>query len=59
MSAVVQAARNLFGNTSDLVPEPDAWSLQNPVLYTLIWVGLILAVFVPLAVRQYQRTASR
>ncbi|WP_346621770.1 ABC transporter permease [Blastococcus montanus] len=59
VSAVVQAARNLFGNTSDLVPGPEAWSLQNPVLYTLIWVGLILAVFVPLAVRQYQRTASR
>jgi hypothetical protein len=37
----------------------DAWSLQNPVLYTLLWVVVILAVFVPLSVRQYQRTASR
>ncbi|TYP86257.1 ABC transporter permease [Blastococcus xanthinilyticus] len=59
VSAVVQAARNLFGNTSDQVPVPDAWSLQNPVLYTLIWVVVILAVFVPLSVRQFRRTASR
>ena len=40
-------------------PVPDAWSLQNPVLYTLIWTAVILAVFVPLAVRLYQRTATR
>jgi ABC-2 type transport system permease protein len=59
VSAVVQAARELFGNTNPAFPPPDVWSLQNPVLYTLIWVVIILAVFVPLAVRQYKRAASR
>jgi ABC-2 type transport system permease protein len=59
VSAVVQAARNLFGNTPAGMPAPDVWSLQNPVLYTVLWTGIILAVFVPLAVRMYQRTASR
>ncbi|MGY2002166.1 ABC transporter permease [Blastococcus sp. SYSU DS1024] len=59
VSAVVQSARNLFGNTSPLAPTPDAWSLQNPVLYTLIWVVLILAVFVPLSVRTYRYAAGR
>jgi ABC-2 type transport system permease protein len=59
VSAVVQAARNLFGNTVPGVPVPDAWSLQNPVLYTVIWTVVILAVFVPLSVRAYMRTASR
>jgi hypothetical protein len=38
---------------------PDAWSLQNPVLHTLVWTAVILAVFVPLPVRLYQRTATR
>ncbi len=38
---------------------PDAWSLQNPVLYTLLWAGVIVAIFVPLAVGQYKRTTSR
>ncbi len=59
VSSVVQAARELFGNTSPLAPAPDAWSLQNPVLYTLIWVTGILAVFVPLSVRAYRRAAGR
>jgi ABC transporter DrrB family efflux protein len=59
VSAVVQGARELFGNTVPGVSAPDVWSLQNPALYTLIWTGIILAVFVPLSVRMYQRTASR
>src|SRR3954466_13721046 len=59
LSSVVQAARNLFGNTVPGAPVPDVWSLQNPVLYTLLWVVVILAVFVPLSVRAYRRTASR
>ena len=59
VSAVVQAARELFGNTSPAAPPPDVWSLQNPIAYTLIWVAIILAVFVPLAINQYKRAASR
>ena len=59
VSSVTQAARQLFGNTLPGVPVPDVWSLQHPVLYTLLWFVVILAVFVPLSVRQYQRAASR
>jgi ABC transporter DrrB family efflux protein len=59
VSSVTQAARELFGNTNPAVPPPEVWPLQNPVLYTLIWVAIILAVFVPLAVAQYKRAASR
>jgi ABC transporter DrrB family efflux protein len=58
VSAVAQAAREAFGNLGDL-PEPTVWSLRNPILYTLIWVGIILAIFVPLSVRQYKKTATR
>jgi ABC transporter DrrB family efflux protein len=59
VSSVTQAARELFGNLPPGYPEPTAWSLQNPVLYTLIWVVLLLAVFVPVAIRLYKRAASR
>ena len=59
VSAVARAARELFGNIPPALPEPTAWSLQNPVLYTLIWVVVILAIFVPLSTRQYKRSASR
>jgi ABC-2 type transport system permease protein len=59
VSAVTQASRELFGNTSPAMPTPEVWSLQNPVLYTLLWVVVILAVFVPLATRQFKRATSR
>ncbi|TCI99774.1 ABC transporter permease [Aeromicrobium sp. IC_218] len=59
VSSLTQAVRELFGNTSDAVPVPDVWSMQNPVLYTLIWVVLILVVFVPLSIRQYRLSTSR
>ena len=59
VSSVTQAARELFGNTSPEVPVPDVWSLQNPVLYTLLWVVAMLLVFVPLATRLYRRAARR
>jgi ABC-2 type transport system permease protein len=59
VSTVTQAVRELFGNTSPSMPLSDAWSMQNPALYTLLWVGVILLVFVPLSIRQYERAGSR
>jgi ABC-type multidrug transport system permease subunit len=56
VSSVVQAARNLFGNSFGA---PDVWSLQHPVLYSALWGAVILGVFVPLSVRTYRSTASR
>jgi ABC-2 type transport system permease protein len=59
VSTVTQAARELFGNVAPGVPVPDAWSMRHPVTYTLIWVAVILAVFIPLSTRRYQRAAKR
>ena len=54
------AARELFGNTNPIDgPEPTPWPLQHPELYTLIWTVVILAVFIPLANRQYRKATSR
>lgn len=58
ISAVAQAVREAFGNTGN-IPVPDVWSLQNPVAYSVIWIVIILAIFVPLSTRQYKRAASR
>jgi len=57
VSAVAQSVREAFGNTA--VPAPDVWSLQHPVAYSLIWIAIILAIFVPLSVRQYKKAAAR
>lgn len=65
VSAVTQAARELFGNTDpSVVAQPGtdvstSWALQNPELYTLIWAAAVLVVFVPLANWQYRRSTSR
>ncbi|MGH2693166.1 MAG: ABC transporter permease [Actinomycetota bacterium] len=58
VSAVAQAVREAWGNVGSAAP-PDVWSLQNPQAYTLIWVGIILAIFIPLSVRQYRKAATR
>lgn len=59
VSAVTQATRELFGNVPTGTPVPDVWPLQNPILYTLIWVVIFIGIFAPLAVRQYRRVKSR
>ncbi len=59
ISAITQACRDLFGNTSPLAPVPDVWPLQHPVLATLGWSALILAIFVPLAIHRYKKAVSR
>ena len=62
VSAVAQAVREQFGNLGSLPQlrgEPDAWSLQHPIAYTLISVAVILAIFVPLSVRQYKKAATQ
>lgn len=59
VSAVTQAARDLFGNIPPGTPEPTVWPLANPVLYTLIWVVIIIAVFAPLAIRRYKRARTK
>jgi ABC-2 type transport system permease protein len=58
VSSAAQAAREAFGNTG-AVAVPDAWSLENPIAYTLLWVGIILAIFIPLSIRQYKNAATR
>ncbi len=58
VSSVTLATRDLFGNTSAAVPPPDVWPLQHPVLYSFMWIALILAVFVPLSTRKYRSASS-
>ncbi len=61
VSAVTQAARELFGNIPAGAPAPEttSWALQHPALYTLLWAAAVLAIFVPVANAQYRRSISR
>jgi ABC transporter DrrB family efflux protein len=58
ISTLVRSSRELFGNTGG-VEATGSFPVENPVLYTLLWVVVLLVVFVPLATRQFARTTSR
>ncbi|WP_140459689.1 ABC transporter permease [Cellulomonas oligotrophica] len=57
VSTLTQACRELFGNVNPAAQVSDAWSMQNPGLYTLLCVVVMLLVFAPLATARYRRTA--
>jgi ABC-type multidrug transport system permease subunit len=59
VSALTQAARELFGNTDPRVPVPDAWPMQNPQLASVIAILVLLAIFIPLAISRYRKAAAR
>jgi ABC-2 type transport system permease protein len=58
VSAVTQAARELFGNTSAALPPRDVWPMQHALLASVLWIALLLVIFVPLSVRCYQKATS-
>ncbi|WP_199702547.1 ABC transporter permease [Jiangella rhizosphaerae] len=57
LSSFVAASRELFGNPN--VFATDGFPAEHPILLSLIWVVVIIAVFAPLAVRKYKKTASK
>ncbi len=59
VSAVTQGTRELFGNSAGVAEVSQAWPIEHPVIYTLLWGFGLLAVFVPLSVRQYKKAGSK
>jgi ABC-2 type transport system permease protein len=53
LTSLATAVRELFGVATG--PLPDVWTLQHPVATSLLWAAAIMAIFIPLAVRRYQR----
>ena len=56
VSVLTASCRDLWGNPNPFGTE--GFSAEHPVLLTLIWVAVLLAVFAPLGVRRY-RSMSR
>ena len=54
VSALAAGIRTLFGNPT-ATPDGAAWPLQHPVISSLIWCMLLLAVTVPLAIAAYRK----
>ena len=57
-SAMSAATRHLFGNPTAMPTNPP-WPLQHSVLASVLWCAVLLAVVIPLTIRQYAaRTAG-
>jgi ABC-2 type transport system permease protein len=52
VSSTANAIRELFGNP---LPLGDSWIEQHALLMAIVWPAIITAIFLPLAVRRYQR----
>jgi len=57
ISAITAACRDLWGNPNPFV-KAGSFPSEHPVLLSLIWIVVILAIFAPLGVRRY-RSMSR
>jgi ABC transporter DrrB family efflux protein len=57
VSSTVSGARTLFGNPA-IFSKQHSLPNDHPILVSVFWSLLILAVFVPLAVRKYVRVAG-
>jgi ABC transporter DrrB family efflux protein len=56
LSTVTSACRDLFGNPNPFVTE--GFPARHPVLLSVIYCLLILAIFAPLAIRKYNRATT-
>jgi ABC-2 type transport system permease protein len=59
VSALVQAARQLFGNVPPRSPVSEVWTQRYPILTVLIGIVVVLLIFVPLAVRKFKQISTR
>ena len=56
ISTLTASTRELFGNPNPFAT--NSFPSQNPILVTLIWMAVILAVFIPLGTRKYRQTSK-
>lgn len=54
ISATVTSVRQLFGNAGPAGAEA-SWAEQNAMLLAVVWPLVIVAIFLPLAARRYQK----
>jgi ABC-type polysaccharide/polyol phosphate export permease len=52
LTTLATATRQLFHSPTGNVP--DVWMLQHPVLSSLAWAAVLMAIFVPVSVRRYK-----
>ena len=59
VSTMVAAARQLFGFHNTFGVTANSFPSQNPIVASLIYMVVIMAIFIPLSVRRYKSANSR
>lgn len=60
VTAVINATRDLFGNANPVgVERMTGWPAEHAVLYSVLCSLAVIAIFVPLNMRVFQRVAAR
>lgn len=59
ISSIVLGLRVLWGNAPAGLARGDGFPAQHPVLLSLLWSAVIVAVFVPLAIARYRQVSTR
>lgn len=59
VSSVALAVRQLFGNLPAGYDPGTAFPMQHPVLMSVVWCTVLLAIFIPLSIAKYRKAASR
>jgi ABC-2 type transport system permease protein len=59
ISSIVLALRDLWGNSALGAQRGSGFPARHPLLLTVLWIGGILLVFLPLSISKYRRAASR
>ncbi|MFE7180940.1 ABC transporter permease [Streptomyces erythrochromogenes] len=57
VSAVSEACRQLWGNTD--VAASGSFPVEHPVIVSLVSIGLLIAILIPLSLRVYRTSATR
>mgnify|MGYP000256354688 CR=1 FL=1 len=58
VSTMVAACRELFGTENIFGATANSWPSQNPILMSLIYMVLLVAIFAPISVRKYVRVSK-
>ena len=59
VSTMVAACRELFGLENAFGVTAGSFPSENPVLMSLVYIAIIMAILVPVSVAKYKRTSSK
>jgi len=59
MSSIVLALRDLWGNSALGTGRGSGFPAEHPILLSVLWIGGLLVIFVPLAISKYRKATTR